>query len=134
MTTEKGPFIMSPERVLIADDDQVTCDLLSFKLTRAGYSVLTAGDGAAALAQILEDPPDLAILDVMMPGLSGFDVLRKVRQNPATANMAIILLTARTRESDVDTGFASGAQDYIRKPFSPTELLHRVKAVLDRVH
>lgn len=125
---------MSPERVLIADDDQVTCDLLSFKLTRAGYSVLTAGDGAAALAQILEDPPDLAILDVMMPGLSGFDVLRKVRQNPATANMAIILLTARTRESDVDTGFASGAQDYIRKPFSPTELLHRVKAVLDRVH
>ncbi len=124
---------MSSERVLIADDDQVTCDLLAFKLTRAGFSVRTAGDGAAALIEIIEDPPDLAILDVMMPGLSGFDVLRKVRQNPATADMAVILLTARTREADVDTGFASGAQDYIRKPFSPTELLHRVKAVLNRV-
>ncbi len=125
---------MSSERVLIADDDQVMRDLLDFKLTRAGFLVRTAGDGVAALAEILEDPPDLAILDVMMPGLSGFDVLRKVRQNPATADMAVILLTAKTREADVDTGFASGAQDYIRKPFSPTELLHRVKAVLSRVH
>lgn len=122
----------SSERVLIADDDQVICDLLEFKLTRAGYTVRTVGDGAAALAAIGEDPPDLAILDVMMPGLSGFDVLRRIRQDPETADLAVILLTARSRDTDVDTGFASGAQDYVRKPFSPSELLHRVNAVLAR--
>lgn len=123
---------MSSGRILIADDDQVTCDLLAFKLERAGFVVHTAHDGAAALAAVLDDPPDLAILDVMMPGLSGFDVLRKIRQDPAVKGLAVILLTAKTREADVDTGFATGAQDYIRKPFSPTELLHRVNAVLDR--
>lgn len=116
--------------MIVADDDQVTSDLLAFKLGRAGYAVQTVQDGLSAWEEIVWDPPDLAILDVMMPGLSGFDVLRKVRENPATSHIAVILLTAKTREADVDTGFAAGAQDYIRKPFSPNELLHRVNLVL----
>lgn len=122
----------SGTRVLVADDDQVICDLVAFKLAQGGYAVQVVSDGAAALDAIRADPPDLAILDVMMPGLSGVDVLRKLRQEPATENLAVILLTAKSRDSDVDTGFATGAQDYVVKPFSPRELLHRVSAVLAR--
>ncbi len=109
------------------------CELLGFKLERAGFVVEAFGNGAAALTRILESPPNLAILDVMMPGLSGFDVLRKIRDDPTTTDLPVILLTAKSRELDVDTGYAAGAQDYVRKPFSPTELLHRVNAVMGRV-
>ena len=120
-------------RVLVADDDRDIRELVVFKLTQAGYDVQAVADGAAALAAIQDNPPDLAVLDVMMPGLSGIDVLRKVRQDPVTAPTAVILLTAKSRDSDVDTGFATGADDYIIKPFSPRELLHRVNVVLARV-
>ena len=113
----------------MADDDQVICDLVAFKLGQAGYAVEVVRDGASALESITQDPPDLAILDVMMPGLSGFDVLRKLRQDPATADLPVILLTAKSRDTDIDTGFVTGAQDYVVKPFSPRELLHRVNAV-----
>ena len=89
-------------------------------------------DGVAALAAIEANPPRLAILDVMMPGLSGMDVLRKVRANETTKDLDIILLTARSRDSDVDAGFAIGASDYVVKPFSPRELVHRVNALLAR--
>ncbi|HET7476973.1 MAG TPA: response regulator [Dermatophilaceae bacterium] len=119
-------------RVLIADDDEVICDLVSFKLSQAGYAVQVVRDGATALQAITTERPGLAILDVMMPGLSGFDVLRKLRQDPATADQAVILLTAKSRDTDIDTGFVTGAQDYIVKPFSPRELLHRVNGVLAR--
>lgn len=120
-------------RVLVADDDRDIRELVVFKLTQAGYDVQAVADGAAALAAIQDNPPDLAVLDVMMPGLSGIDVLRKVRQDPVTAPTAVILLTAKSRDSDVDTGFATGADDYIIKPFSPRELLHRVNVLLARV-
>ena len=120
-------------RVLVADDDRDIRELVVFKLTQAGYDVQAVADGAAALAAIQDNPPDLAVLDVMMPGLSGIDVLRKVRQDPTIASTAVILLTAKSRDSDVDTGFATGADDYIIKPFSPRELLHRVNVVLARV-
>jgi DNA-binding response OmpR family regulator len=103
-----------------------------FKLSQAGFDTVAVSDGVAALAAIQSDPPRLAILDVMMPGLSGIDVLRKVRANDATKDLDVILLTARARDSDVDTGFATGASDYVIKPFSPRELLHRVNAVLAR--
>ncbi len=119
-------------RILVADDDQVVCDIVVFKLTQAGYSVRAISDGASALAAIQDDPPDLAILDVMMPGLSGIDLLRRIRMDPRTADLAVILLTARSRDIDVDAGFATGAQDYVLKPFSPRELLHRVNGVLAR--
>ena len=119
--------------MLVADDDEDIRDLVVFKLTQAGYSVQAVPDGAAALESIRAARPHLAILDVMMPGLSGFDVLRALRQDPATAGVAVILLTARSRDADIDTGFATGAQDYVVKPFSPRELLHRVRTVLARV-
>lgn len=119
-------------RIVVADDDRDILDLVVFKLTQAGYDVVGVDDGPAALAAIEADPPRLAILDVMMPGLSGIDVLRKVRANQATKDLNIILLTARSRDSDVDAGFATGASDYVIKPFSPRELLHRVNALLER--
>lgn len=119
-------------RIVVADDDRDILDLVVFKLTQAGYDVVGVDDGPAALAAIEADPPRLAILDVMMPGLSGIDVLRKVRANQATKDLNIILLTARSRDSDVDAGFATGASDYVIKPFSPRELLHRVNGLLER--
>lgn len=119
-------------RILVADDDRDILELAVFKLTQAGYEVVAVTDGVAALAAIEADPPRLAILDVMMPGLSGIDVLRKVRANEATKDLDVILLTARSRDSDVDAGFATGASDYVIKPFSPRELLHRVNVLLAR--
>lgn len=119
-------------RIVVADDDQDILDLVVFKLTQAGYDAVPVGDGVAALEAIEADMPRLAILDVMMPGLSGMDVLRKVRANEATKDLDVILLTARARDSDIDAGFATGASDYVIKPFSPRELMHRVNAVLAR--
>ena len=119
-------------RIVVADDDADILDLVVFKLTQAGFETIAVSDGQAALAAIEADPPRLAILDVMMPGLSGIDVLRKIRANQATRDLDVILLTARARDIDVDSGYAVGASDYVIKPFSPRELLHRVNAVLAR--
>jgi DNA-binding response OmpR family regulator len=119
-------------RIVVADDDRDILDLVVFKLSQAGYDVVAVSDGAAALKAIEASPPRLAILDIMMPGLSGIDVLRKVRANEATKNLDVILLTARSRDSDVDVGYATGASDYVIKPFSPRELLHRVNALVAR--
>jgi DNA-binding response OmpR family regulator len=119
-------------RILVADDDDDIRDLVAFKLAQAGFAVQTAADGTAALAAIEDGPPDLAVLDVMMPGLSGIDVLRKIRDREDMAGVRVILLTARSRDADVDAGFATGADDYVIKPFSPRELLHRVNTVLAR--
>ena len=119
-------------RIIIADDDRDILDLVVFKLTQAGYDAVGVSDGVSALAAIEADPPRLAILDVMMPGLSGLDVLRKLRANGATRNLDVILLTARSGDVDVDAGFATGASDYVIKPFSPRELVHRVKGLLAR--
>ena len=119
-------------RILIADDDKDILDLLVFKLTQAGYDVVGVSDGVAALESIESNLPRLAILDFMMSGLSGLDVLRKVRANEATKDLDVILLTGRTGDSDVDAAFATGANDYITKPVSPRELLHRVNVLLAR--
>lgn len=121
-----------PARVLVADDDGDIRDLVTFKLEQGGYSVEPVSDGVQAWESISAAPPRLAVLDVMMPGLSGLDVLRKLREDDRTKDVPVILLTARSRESDVDTGYASGANEYIIKPFSPRELLHRVAAVVGR--
>jgi two-component system, OmpR family, response regulator len=125
---------VTPEqtRILVADDDPDIRDLVTFKLGQAGYTVQAVDNGTSALAAIEEDPPDLAVLDVMMPGLSGIDVLRKIRDAGRTRDVRVILLTARSRDADVDAGFATGADDYIIKPFSPRELLHRVNTALAR--
>lgn len=119
-------------RIIVADDDRDILDLVVFKLTQAGYDAVGVSDGVSALAAIEAEPPRLAILDVMMPGFSGLDVLRKVRANASTRNLDVILLTARSRDVDVDAGFATGASDYVVKPFSPRELVHRVNGLLAR--
>jgi DNA-binding response OmpR family regulator len=119
-------------RIVVADDDPDILDLVVFKLNQAGLDTVAVTDGVAALAAIEDEPTRLAILDIMMPGLSGLDVLRHLRASEATRDQRVILLTARARDSDVDTGFATGANDYVIKPFSPRELLHRVNAVLAR--
>jgi len=122
----------SQDRILVADDDGDIRDLVVFKLTQAGYDVEAVQDGAAALQSIEGCAPRLAILDVMMPGLSGIDVLRKVRADERLKELEVILLTAKSRDIDVDAGFATGASDYVIKPFSPRELLHRVNALVAR--
>jgi DNA-binding response OmpR family regulator len=118
--------------ILIADDDPDIRDLVAFKLEQAGFDVTAVDNGLAALSSAVEAPPDLVVLDVMMPGMSGIDVCRQLRVEPATAHLPIILLTARAQEGDVEVGFGAGADDYVVKPFSPRELVSRVEAVLAR--
>jgi len=119
-------------RIVVADDDVDILDLVVFKLNQAGFDTVGVTDGLAALAAIEAEPPRPAILDIMMPGMSGIEVLRKIRASETISDLDVILLTARTRDEDVDTGFAAGASDYVIKPFSPRELLKRVNAVLAR--
>jgi DNA-binding response OmpR family regulator len=125
--------VSTPEgtRVLVADDDADIRELVEFKLSQAGYAVQAVPDGLAAWEAFESDPPQLAVLDVMMPGLSGFDVLRKIRESDHP-RVPVLMLSAKSRDSDVDTGFAIGADDYVIKPFSPRELLHRVNTMLSR--
>ena len=118
--------------ILAADDDPDIRELVAFRLERSGYTVLQAADGEEALALALEHKPDLAVLDVMMPKMDGFEVVRRLRAEEATKRMPIIMLTARAQDSDVEEGFESGADDYLRKPFSPQELRARVQSILGR--
>jgi DNA-binding response OmpR family regulator len=118
--------------VLVADDDEDILDLVVFRLEQANYDVASATNGAEALALARERIPDLAILDVMMPKLDGYEVTRQIRANDETRGMPVILLTARVQEADVTRGFEAGADDYIKKPFSPQELRARVQSILGR--
>jgi DNA-binding response OmpR family regulator len=118
--------------VLAADDDEDILELIAFRLERSGYTVLQARDGEEALELARRSRPDLAVLDVMMPKIDGFELTRRLRDDDSTTKMPIILLTARTQEADVERGFDAGADDYIRKPFSPQELGARVQAILGR--
>ncbi len=118
--------------VLVADDDDDIRALVSYRLERSGYDVVSACDGEEALAVASARPVSLAILDVMMPKADGFEVTRRLRANEATQRLPVILLTARAQESDVNRGFEAGADDYLTKPFSPQELRARVQAILGR--
>ncbi len=117
---------------LIAEDDRDIRELVTAKLAGAGYRVIAYGNGSAALTAAREQRPDVALLDVMMPGISGLEVLTELQQDPVTRTIPVILLTARSQEFDIDCGFAVGAADYIVKPFSPRELVLRVNAALGR--
>ena len=121
-----------PTLVLVADDNDDILALVTHRLERAGFAMLQARDGEEALRLARERRPALAILDLMMPRLDGYEVTRGIRDDPATADMPVVLLTARSQEADVARGFDVGADDYIRKPFSPQELITRVQAVLAR--
>jgi DNA-binding response OmpR family regulator len=116
--------------VLVADDDDDILQLLSFRLERAGYEIVQAQNGDEALRLALELVPALAVLDVMMPGLDGFEVTRELRRNEATATIPVILLTAKAQASDVSGGLAAGADDYVKKPFDARDLTERVDRLL----
>jgi DNA-binding response OmpR family regulator len=116
--------------VLIADDDPDILALVTFKVKQAGYTLITATDGAAALAAARETTPDLVVLDVSMPRMSGLEVCRELRADPATSKVPVLLLTARAQEADIEAGFDVGADDYVVKPFSPRELVARITAIL----
>jgi DNA-binding response OmpR family regulator len=117
--------------VLVADDDQDLLDLVVFRLERSGIEVMAAADGEQALALVHERVPDCAVLDIVMPKLDGIQVVKRLRSEEATKQVPILLLTARTRESDVVSGLEAGADDYVKKPFSPLELLARVRKLLE---
>jgi DNA-binding response OmpR family regulator len=116
--------------ILIVDDDADVREIVAFKLGRLGYEVITASDGATGLEAVTQLRPDLVLLDWAMPKLTGIEVCRQIRDGSDNADVPVILLTARTRESDVRIGFEAGVNDYIVKPFSPSELAHRVEAAL----
>ena len=119
-------------RVLVVEDEPDIRDLLAFHLERDGYQVTRATTGPEALRQLRAAPPDLVILDLMLPELDGLEVCRRLRADPATATLPVIMLTAKGDEVDRVVGLELGADDYVVKPFSPKEMLARVRAVLRR--
>ncbi|MEO5809465.1 MAG: phosphate regulon transcriptional regulator PhoB [Sphingomicrobium sp.] len=124
---------MSAKRLLLVEDDRALADLVIFHFGRAEWAVTRTGDGEEALILAEEVRPDLIILDWMIEGISGIEVCRRLRRREATANVPIIMLTARGEEEDRIRGLETGADDYMTKPFSPKELLARANAVLRRV-
>ena len=121
------------ERVLIVDDDPDIQRLVSYNLSQAGFQVLSASTGRTALDSVQKQPPDLIILDIMMPDVDGMEVCRTLRQRENSRRIPIIMLTARSEEIDRVVGFELGADDYVMKPFSPRELVLRVKSIFRRV-
>jgi DNA-binding response OmpR family regulator len=119
----------APQRILVVDDDATVAEVVERYLRRDGYEVEIVADGRTALDRALADPPDLVVLDLMLPGMDGLDVCRRLR---ALAPVPVIMLTARGDESDRVVGLELGADDYVAKPFSPRELVARVRAVLRR--
>jgi two-component system phosphate regulon response regulator PhoB len=120
-------------RILVVDDEPDIVGLVAYHLARAGYRVSTATNGPDALKAAREERPDLVVLDLMLPGVSGYDVLQELRKRKETSDVGIILLTARREEADRIKGLSFGADDYLTKPFSPQELTLRVAAVLRRL-
>jgi two-component system phosphate regulon response regulator PhoB len=118
--------------ILIVEDEQALVTLLRYNFEAAGYEVATALDGDEALMAIAERRPDLIVLDWMLPSISGLEVCRQIRRKPETRDVPVIMLTARGEEADRVRGLDSGADDYVAKPFSPAELVARVRAVLRR--
>ncbi len=116
--------------VLVADDDDDILQLLAFRLERAGYEIVQAQNGKQALSLALELLPALAVLDVTMPELDGYEVTRELRANEATSSMPIILLTARAQTQDAARGMAVGADDYVKKPFDAHDLRERIERLL----
>ena len=120
-----------PKTILICDDDPLLVDLLEYRLAGRGYKVVVAEDGGKALRRLQELRPDAILLDAMMPVIDGYEVLRQVRENPETAQVPVIMLTARRQEQDIVTALELGANDYLVKPFIPEELVARLARLLE---
>ncbi|MCE9663957.1 response regulator [Halomonas sp. M5N1S17] len=117
-------------KVLVVDDEPNIVLSIEFLMQQAGFDVATAEDGESALQSVAETPPDLILLDISLPGISGFDVLEQLRGDPQHARLPIIMLTAHGREVEREKGLALGADDYVTKPFSTQALVEKVKALL----
>jgi phosphate regulon transcriptional regulator PhoB len=118
--------------ILVIDDEPEICELVSYNLAREGYRVLSERDGESGLERVFQSPPDLLVLDLLLPQRSGLEVLRAIRAEPRTRALPVLILTARGTEMDKLVGFEHGADDYLTKPFSPKELVARVSAILRR--
>ena len=123
---------MSANQIVIVEDEPDILEVISYNLKREGFDVETSMDGIQGLRLIQDISPDLVLLDIMLPGLDGLEICRRLRADPSNANTSIIIVSAKGEENDVVLGLGLGADDYIAKPFSPRELLARVKAVLRR--
>jgi len=120
------------EKILIVDDDIDTLRLLSLMLKKQGYQTVVAHNGSQGLLKMSEESPDLVLLDVMMPEMDGYEVARRLRSNPETTKVPILMFTAKSQASDKAIGFAAGVDDYLTKPTTPMELQEHVKALLAR--
>ncbi|MDN5344147.1 MAG: two-component system, OmpR family, alkaline phosphatase synthesis response regulator PhoP [Clostridia bacterium] len=120
-------------RILVVDDEVTIQELVRYNLEKSGFEVLVAGDGPTALQRIEKEPPDLIILDLMLPGIDGLEICRRLKSDRATASIPVIILSAKNDELDKVLGLELGADDYVTKPFSPRELLARVKVCLRRL-
>ena len=123
----------SSERILVVDDEPDIIALVAYHLAKSGYQVLTAAGGADAIAMARQERPSLVVLDLMLPGVSGYEVLEQLRGSASTEHVPVLMLTARREEEDRIRGLSLGADDYLTKPFSPQELVLRVGAILRRV-
>lgn len=131
-TTTPGPSVTADERILLIEDDSDISELVQYNLEREGYKITVAADGEVGLNQALQVKPDLIVLDLMLPTMDGLSVCKKLRSMPETLGIPIVMLTAKGEESDIVIGLEMGADDYISKPFSPKELIARIRAVLRR--
>ncbi len=123
---------MSEEHLLIVDDEEYIRELLGFNLKKEGYIISTAASGEEALKSVMSNPPDLIILDLMLPGVDGIEVCQRLKKDPKTRKIPVIMITAKSEDTDVILGLEIGADDYITKPFSPKIITARVRAVLRR--
>jgi DNA-binding response OmpR family regulator len=118
------------QRILVVDDDPTIVRLLTVNLEMEGFQVLTASNGREALEAVARERPDLVLLDVMMPVLDGLEVVGRLRRDPVTADLPVILLSAKAQESDIRHGMGAGADEYVTKPFDPSELIETIGRVL----
>jgi len=116
-------------KILVVDDERHIVRLIQVNLERAGYQVVSAFDGKEALRKVDSEKPDLVVLDVMMPHMDGFEVLKRMQANPATRSIPVIMLTAKAQDADVFRGWSSGVSAYLTKPFNPLELLSFIKRI-----
>lgn len=120
------------KKILIIEDDPATQRLVEYSLKQEGYDVITASNGLEGIRKVLGESPDLLILDVMLPGLDGFEICYRLRAEPATANLPILMFSAKAQEIDKDTGKRVGADDYLTKPSAPAEIISHVANLLSR--
>ena len=120
------------EKILIVEDEQLIVEFVEFLLRQEGFEPLTASDGDVVLPLVRQEQPVLVLLDVLLPTVDGFEVLRQLRQSPDLKDIPVIIFTARNRDADLALAFEMGATDYVAKPFSPTELMARIHKALKR--